>query len=125
MKRGLLVVVLALTTLAAASALEVPSIAGQSPVADKNDQGRSVVGQVMSKSDAPLSEAVVYLKNTKTLTIKSFITEKDGGFRFHGLSPNIDYELYADYQGQKSATKTISSFDTRSNITLNIHIDAK
>jgi hypothetical protein len=96
------------------------------PVADKNqDQIRSVVGQVLTKSDAPISEAVVYLKNTKTLTIKSFISEKDGGYRFHGLSPNIDYEIYADFQGQKSPTKTISSFDTRTNITLNIHIDQK
>src|SRR5579872_1060368 len=93
---------------------------------DKNqDQSRNLVGQVLTKSDAPISEAVVYLKNTKTLTIKSFITEKDGGYRFHGLTQNVDYEIYADYQGQKSATKTISSFDTRTNITLNIHIDAK
>jgi Carboxypeptidase regulatory-like domain len=96
------------------------------PISDKNqDQGRNVVGQVLTKSDAPIAEAVVYLKNTKTLTIKSFISEKDGGYRFHGLSQNIDYEIYADYQGQKSPTKTISSFDTRNNITLNIHIDTK
>lgn len=99
---------------------------GSEAAADKNqDQGRNVTGQVLSKSDAPISEAVVYLKNTKTLTVKSFITEKDGGFRFHGLSPNIDYEIYADYQGQKSPTKTISSFDTRSNITLNLHVDTR
>lgn len=96
------------------------------PVGDKNqDQGRSVVGQVLTKSDDPIAEAIVYLKNTKTLTIKSFITEKDGAFRFYGLSQNIDYEIYADYQGQKSPTKTISSFDTRNNITLNIHINSK
>lgn len=99
---------------------------GSRAAADKNqEQGRSVTGQVFSKSDTPISEAVVYLKNTKTLTVKSFITEKDGGYRFHGLSPNIDYEIYADYQGQKSPTKTISSFDTRSNITLNLHLDTK
>ncbi|MBV9148010.1 MAG: carboxypeptidase regulatory-like domain-containing protein [Acidobacteria bacterium] len=89
------------------------------------DQTRTVVGQVLTKSDSPIAEAVVYLKNTKTLTVTSFITEKDGGYRFHNLSRNIDYEIYADYQGQKSSTKTISSFDTRSNVTLNIHIDAK
>ena len=96
------------------------------PTADKNQpQVRNVSGQVFSKSDSPLSEAVVYLKNTKTLTIKTFITEKDGGYRFPGLSPNIDYEIYADYQGQKSPTKTISSFDSRPNMTLNLHVDTK
>ena len=123
MNRSFLVAV-ALATLVIGGAAQEVALGGTS-VADKNQEGRNLVGQVMTKSDAPLTEAVVYLKNTKTLTIKSFITEKDGGYRFHGLSPNVDYEVYADYQGQKSGTKTISSFDTRSNITLNIHIDAK
>ena len=123
MKRTLLVTI-ALATLVSAGTAQVAFLA--SVLADKNqDQGRNVTGQVMTKSESPLPDAVVYLKNTKTLTIKSFITEKDGGYRFHGLSPNIDYEIYADYQGQKSATKTISSFDNRSNITLNIRIDTK
>lgn len=124
MKRTLLAM-LAFATLVSAAAAQVAFL-DAAMVADKNqDQGRNVTGQVMTKSEAPLPDAVVYLKNTKTLTIKSFITEKDGGYRFHGLSPNIDYEIYADYQGQKSPTKTISSFDNRNNITLNIRIDTK
>lgn len=124
MKRIVILTSVMFMALASVSVAQQVSLAAYE-VADKNDQGRNVAGQVLTKSDAPLSEAIVYLKNTKTLTIKSFITEKDGGYRFHGLSPNIDYEIYADYQGQKSATKTISSFDSRNNITLNIHIDAK
>ncbi len=124
MKRALILTAVIVMALASASRAQQVSLAAYE-IADKNDQGRNVTGQVLTKSDAPLSEAIVYLKNTKTLAIKSFITEKDGGYRFHGLSPNIDYEIYADYQGQKSATKTISSFDSRNNITLNIHIDAK
>lgn len=99
---------------------------GSNSVADKNQpQVRNVSGQVFTKSDSPISEAVVYLKNTKTLTIKTFITEKDGGYRFPGLSQNVDYEIYADYQGQKSPTKTISSFDNRTTVTLNLHVDTK
>ena len=124
MKRALVMTAVIVVALANASVAQ-PVFFGMEEVADKNDQGRNVTGQVFTKADAPISEAIVYLKNTKTLTIKSFITEKDGGYRFHGLSPNVDYEIYADYQGQKSPTKTISSFDSRSNITLNIHIDAK
>ena len=120
MRRVLPIRILVLVTVLAVTGLPSAGFAAS----DKN-QDRSVIGQVLTKSDAPIPEAVVYLKNTKTLTIKSFITEKDGGYRFHGLSQNIDYEIYADYQGQKSSTKTISSFDTRNNITLNIHIDAK
>ena len=124
MKRIVLVMVV-LATLVTAGVAQL-AVLDTAMLADKNqDQGRNVTGQVTTKSETPLPDAVVYLKNTKTLTIKSFITEKDGGFRFHGLSPNIDYEIYADYQGQKSSTKTISSFDNRNNITLNIRIDAK
>ena len=124
MKRSVLVMV-AMATLVTVGAAQLAFLSS-TVVADKNqDQGRNVTGQVMTKAEAPLPDAVVYLKNTKTLTIKSFITEKDGGYRFHGLSPNIDYEIYADYQGQKSPTKTISSFDNRNNITLNIRIDTK
>jgi hypothetical protein len=124
MKRGFLVMI-ALAWLVTAGAAQVAFL-DTAMVADKNqDQGRNITGQVTTKSEAPLPDAVVYLKNTKTLTIKSFITEKDGGYRFHGLSANIDYEIYADYQGQKSQTKTISSFDNRNNITLNIRIDTK
>jgi len=115
----------ALVMLVTAGATQL-ALLGTPAFADKSqDQGRNVTGQVMTKSETPLPDAVVYLKNTKTLTIKSFITEKDGGYRFHGLSPNIDYEIYADYQGQKSPTKTVSSFDNRNNITLNIRIDTK
>lgn len=125
MTRSFLFGILVLFVLLSAGAAQQVGLLGGG-VSDKNqDQGRNLVGQVLTKSDAPLAEAVVYLKNTKTLTIKSFITEKDGGYRFHGLSQNVDYEIYADFQGQKSPTKTISSFDTRTNITLNIHIDAK
>jgi len=124
MKRSVLVLIV-LATLVTAGTAQLAFL-DTAVIADKNqDQGRNVTGQVMTKSEAPLPDAVVYLKNTKTLTIKSFITEKDGGYRFHGLSPNIDYEIYADYQGQKSQTKTISSFDNRNNITLNIRIDTK
>lgn len=125
MKHSFLVIVFATMSLACAASAQSVFLGGN-PVADKGDQGRNLTGQVLSaKSDAPLSEAIVYLKNTKTLTIKSFITEKDGAYRFHGLSPNVDYEIYADYQGQKSSTKNISSFDTRNNITLNIRIETK
>lgn len=88
-----------------------------------SEQTRSLTGQVLSRNDAPLSGAVVYLKNTKTLAVKSFISENDGGYRFHSLSPNVDYEVWAEYQGVRSATKTVSAFDSRSQVTLNIHID--
>src|SRR5579885_3400815 len=83
-------------------------------VADKNgDQGRNVTGQVLTKSDAPLPEAIVYLKNTKTLTIKSFITEKDGGYRFQAPPKSVDYEISADNGGKKFSKRLIFSLKTQ------------
>ena len=123
--KAVLVTIAVMTLCAALSAQSVslgsPAAAGK----DKGEQGRNLTGQVRGPGDAPLPEAIVYLKNTKTLAVKSFIAEKDGGYRFHGLSPNVDYEIYAEYQGQKSGLKTLSSFDNRANVTLNLHINAK
>jgi hypothetical protein len=89
------------------------------------DPNRSVQGVVTSASDAPVVGAVVQLKNTKTLEIRSFITKDQGAYYFHGLSPDIDYELKADYQGASSGTKTLSSFDSRKQAIINLKLNKK
>ena len=77
---------------------------------------------VLGKSDAPVSNAVVYLKNMKSLAVKTVIAGNDGAYRFPELSPNVDYEVYAQREGKKSDTKTLSQFDDRqkANIVLRI-----
>ena len=112
-----------LLMLALPFALEARSPAGSPPDNKNKDTSRSVVGFVFDKNDKPLPNAVVYLKNTKTLAVKTFIAENDSSYRFHGLSPNIDYEVWAEYQGKKSDTKTISSFDTRPNTRINLKVN--
>ncbi len=83
---------------------------------------RTLTGTVMDKADQPISQAVVYLKNTKTLAMKTYIAQKDGSYRFPELSPNVDYEIYAEKNGKKSNTKTLSQFDDRPNPTINLQI---
>src|SRR5579864_9305509 len=56
---------------------------------------RNLSGHVLDRQDNPLSRAIVYLKNTKTLAVKTYISDADGTYRFPALSPNIDYEIYA------------------------------
>ena len=56
---------------------------------------RTLVGRVVDDREQPLPKAIVYLKNTKNLAIKTYISEPDGTFRFSGLASNIDYEVYA------------------------------
>jgi hypothetical protein len=74
---------------------------------------RVVDGKVVDKGEAPLSGAVVYLKDTKSLTVKTFICDEGGHFHFGQLSQNTDYELSAVSNGVKSNTKSISSFDDK------------
>jgi hypothetical protein len=89
------------------------------------DQNRSVKGAVRAADDQTVTGAVVQLKNTKTLQVRSFITKDDGTYYFLGLSPDIDYELRADFQGASSGTKTLSSFDSRKEAIINIKLNPK
>jgi hypothetical protein len=89
------------------------------------DAGRLLTGRVVNSSDAALPDAVVYLANTRTRAVKTFIVGKDGMYRFPALSPNVDYEVYAQYKDSKSDTKTVSQFDTRPTVNINLKIDSK
>jgi hypothetical protein len=86
---------------------------------------RSVQGSVTDADDGAVNGAVVQLKNAKTLQIRSFITQKDGAYYFHGLSPDVDYELKAEYQGAASGSKTLSSFDSRKEAVINLKLNKK
>jgi len=86
---------------------------------------RTLQGQVVKGGDVPIPGSVVYLKNTKTLGIRTFISDNSGNYRFTSLSPNVDYEVYAEFQGNKSDTKTLSAFDSRSTATINLKINTK
>jgi hypothetical protein len=92
---------------------------------DKDDQTRSLHGLVGDVGDNPLEKAVVYLKNTRTLQVRTFITPADGNYHFYGLSPNVDYEVRAEHNGVSSPTRTLSSFDGRRQVYLNLKIEAK
>ena len=91
----------------------------------KAENTRSVQGTVTVADGSLVNGAVVQLKNTKTLQIRSFITKDDGTYHFYDLSPDIDYELKADYQGASSNAKTLSSFDSRKQTTLNLKLNPK
>jgi hypothetical protein len=91
-----------------------------------DDQGlRSVQGTVSDAAGNAVDGAVVQLKNTKTLQIRSFITKDQGSYYFHGLSPDVDYELRAEYQGASSPNKTLSAFDSRKQAVINLTLSKK
>ena len=91
----------------------------------KKDKTRLLTGKVLDGSDSPLPNAVVYLTNTHTRSVKTYIVSQDGAYRFPALEPNIDYEVYAQYNNRKSGTKTVSQFDDRSQVYISLKVDTK
>ena len=91
----------------------------------KEDKTRLLTGKLLDSGDSPLPNAVVYLTDTHTRSVKTYIVGPDGSFRFPALQPTIDYEVYAQYNDHKSGTKTVSQFDDRKQVDINLKINAK
>jgi len=85
-------------------------------------KSRNIEGTVLGPNDQALSGAIVYLKNTQSKDILTYITQKDGKFLFGYTPANVDMQLWAAYKGKKSSTTTISSFVTRSKVTVDLHV---
>src|SRR5271168_4890950 len=105
--------------------LTLASVAAVAQDAKREAQLRTVHGVVLDKSENLISESVVFLKNTRTNVVRSSYTDNTGKYRFSGLDPNVDYEIYAEKEGAKSATHTVSSFDSRKDIGLNLKIEKR
>ena len=86
---------------------------------------RSVSGDVTSADEKGVVGAVVQLKDTKTKQVRSFYTQEHGYYHFDGLSPDIDYELTATFEGASSPTRTLSVFDSRKEPTINLKLNPK
>lgn len=84
---------------------------------------RVVQGKVFGPGDEPRPGAIVYLKDLKTLAVKSFISTQDGSYRFGQLAGSADYEVWAELGGRKSATRAVSSFDQKKQFTINLKLD--
>lgn len=116
-----LILILTLALCSAAALAEISYTPDWHPAGDDQPQLRTLQGTVTAGGQ-PAGEAIVYLKNTRTLAVKTFIADKNGAYRFSSLSPNVDYEVYAEQNGKRSDTKTLSSFDSRKVAFINLHI---
>ncbi len=85
-----------------------------SPAVSAQNLGqRSVAGLVVDANSAPLQGATVFLRNTKTKSIRSYTSSANGRFRFAQVTMSDDFDLWAEKDGKKTATKTVSSWDAR------------
>lgn len=94
------------------------------PAFDKKtgQQGRLLSGKVLDPQDNPVVGAIVYLNNTRTHAVKTYIVGPDGTYRFPGLS-TVDYEVYAQFKDHKSDTRSVSQFDDRSQVYIDLKVD--
>lgn len=79
----------------------------------QNMGNRTVSGTVLNASSQPVADATVFLENEKTKAIRSYSSTADGHFHFAQIDMSVDFDLWAEKDGKKSATKTVSSWDAR------------
>jgi protocatechuate 3,4-dioxygenase beta subunit len=70
----------------------------------------TVEGTVIDGAKAPVVGAVVYLENPKSLDVQSYLTDAKGYFHFSQISPQTDYEVWAEQNGVETKHKFISQF---------------
>jgi hypothetical protein len=92
--------------------------------AAQNAKTKSLDGRVLGNGDAPLASAIVYLQDSRSNGIRTFIATQDGSYRFGQIAPDLDYTVWAKYKDAKSSTKTISAYDSRKQLTIDLHIKA-
>src|SRR3954451_1232047 len=118
--------VLLLAGLAAAQYTPGPKGGSTGPPPPEKQKGpvfRTVSGRVTGDGDAPAKDAIVYIKNTRSNALKTYIADDAGKYQFNALLPSVDYEIFAEAKGARSDTKRLSSFDARKDVTINLHID--
>jgi hypothetical protein len=110
-----------------ACALLAAFSAVSSAAPDKKDKsvGRLLFGKVLDPQDNPLPDAIVYVTNTRTRAVKTYIVGPNGTYRFPALSTGVDYEVYAQYNGHKSDTKSVSQFDDRSQVYVDLKVNTR
>ena len=87
--------------------------------------GRLLTGKVLDKQDNAVVNAVVYVTDTRTRAVKTYIVGPDGTYRFPALATNVDYEIYAQTNGKTSDTKRMSQFDDRKVVDIVLRIDIR
>jgi Carboxypeptidase regulatory-like domain len=87
--------------------------------------GRLLTGRVLDKGDNALPNAVVYVTDTRSRAVKTYIVGPDGTYRFPALASSVDYEVYAQFNGKTSDTKRVSQFDDRKVVNIVLRVDTR
>jgi hypothetical protein len=83
---------------------------------------RTIEGVVCSKEGTPIQGAVVYLQDSKSLAVKSYLSDAQGRFYFRQLSMSADFDLWAELNGNRSKTKSISQFNSKTDLNFKLKL---
>jgi hypothetical protein len=86
---------------------------------------RTIEGSVLDRAGHPVVGAVVLIEDLKSLQIRSYIVQEDGKFHFRGLNSDANYELRARFNGATSKPKTVSVFESKPQVVVNLVLSAK
>src|SRR5262245_42200534 len=90
---------------------------------DTGPKPKNIHGVVQDARGRPLVGARVFLKDMKTNIVRALETDQSGQYKVFGLTPTVDYELYADFKGKSSEKKFVSAFLNREDNVLNFQLD--
>jgi hypothetical protein len=111
-----------MTMMILASASTLP---GQNSKKEKDEDAntRTLRGTVLDAAGNPVAQAVVQLKDSRTLQVLSFITKDDGEYHFASLKTDVEYEVKANHGGLTTDWKRVSIFDTRKIVIVNLKLE--
>ena len=101
--------------LLAMSLLVVPQSKSQQPE-------RILTGTVTDRQHEPLRGAIVQLEDQTNLRVASYVTGKDGRYRFLHLQGNVDYRFWATFHGHRSKAHGIGIFSGKNAPVVNLVI---
>lgn len=101
------------------------TLAAQNSKKDGDASIRTLQGTVLDAGGNPVEQAVVQLKDTRSLQVLSFITKGDGTYHFANLKTDIEYDVKASHGGLNTDWKRISIFDARKVVIVNLKLEKK
>jgi len=99
------------------------ALADQKKDKDRDANTRRLSGIVQMPNETPVAGAIVKIKNRNNLQVRSFITLQDGKYLFQNLSTGVDYEVQAEFKDLESAKRTLSVYDSRPHVVMNLTLE--
>jgi dienelactone hydrolase len=90
---------------------------------DTGPKPKNIHGIVQDARGKALPGARVFLKDMKTNVIRTLEADQNGEYKVYGLTPTVDYEVYAEFKGKTSEKKFVSAFLNREDNVLNFQLD--